>query len=168
MAQTIALQRGEVTLSNNTSTLLFTNTSSGTSTRMMVGYLSFASNFSSVAGGCTFGILRSGESSPNFSLFAGSAGYYNRFVTFSPSNTRSGWHGNSGGANENTPFMNSDGTTPLISGSCLSLSNNPARVAWYNTDVMLGPSDAVYCGWSDNGGGNRAAVIQYCIVLVTE
>jgi hypothetical protein len=167
MAQTIALQRGSVTLSNNTSTLLFTNTSSGTATRLIVGYLSYLSNFPTVSGHCTFGILRSGASSPNFSMFAGTyPGQLARQVNFSPNDTSSGWHGTSGGPIENNPTLTND-NTGLIGASSMSVGNGPI-VATYNKNVMLGPSDAIYCAWKDNGGGNRAAVIQYCFTLITE
>jgi hypothetical protein len=167
MAQTIALQRGSVTLSNNTSTLLFTNTSSGTATRLIVGYLSYVSDFSTVYGYCSFGILRSGASSPNFSMFAGtSPGQPARAVSLSPNDTSSGWHGNSGSGTENVPTITGDGTG-LVGVSSISVGNGPI-VATYNKNVMLGPSDAIYCAWSDNGGGNRAAVVQYCFTLITE
>lgn len=167
MAQTIALQRGAVTMSHNTTTSLFTNTSSGTSTRMMVGYLSYVSDFSSVYGYCTFSILRSGASSPNYSIFAASyPGGAARTIGFSPHDTTTGWHGNSGSAQENNPVFLNQGQAGLLAAFSLS-QTNPIK-AMYISDVMLGPSDAVYCSWFDNGGGNRSAVVQYCLVLVTE
>lgn len=167
MAQTIALQRGTVTLTQGASTLLFTNTSSGTATRVIVGYLSYTSNYSTVYGYCSFGILRSGASSPNFTMFAGTyPGQPSRTVSFSPNDTSSGWHGNSGGGTENNPtFSNSGGG--LISTSSISVGNGPI-VATYNKNVMLGPSDAIYAAWYDNGGGGNPAVIQYCFTLITE
>lgn len=168
MAQTIALQRGEVTMAQNTQTLLFTNTSSGTATRMMVGYLSWTSDFSTVYGQCAFGVLRNGESSPNFATFAASSGpVTRRMVSFSPSNTRTGWHGQGVSATEYSPLMSNDSAGLVQSTPFGSTTSGPYN-AYYNTDVMLGPSDAVYCAWYDNGGGNRSAVVQYCIVLVTE
>jgi hypothetical protein len=168
MPQTIALQRGEVTLSNNTNTLLFTNTSSGTSTRMMVGYLSWTSDFSTVYGSLGFGVLRSGASSPNFSMFAATGGAgYRRTVTLSPSNTRTGWHGQDISTVEYSPLM-SNSSAGLIGATPLEPVVGSPYNGFYNTDVMLGPSDAVYCGWLDNGGGARAAIVQYCFVLVTE
>ena len=166
MAQTIALQRGQVTMSQNTSTLLFTNTSSGTSTRMMVGYLSYTSDFSTVYGACSFSILRSGESSPNFSTFAASTvGSAARSISFSPSDTRTGWHGSGTSTTEYSPIFVNQGQAGLL--AAFSLSSNLFR-ATYNNDVMLGPSDAVYCSWYDNGGGGQSAIVQYCFVLTTE
>lgn len=173
MAQTLVLQRGEVTASQNTTTLLFTNTASGTATRMVVGYLSWASDFSTVAGRCTFGVLRSGEVSPNFTIFAGSSGgtssSFNRFITFLPSDHTSSWHGNINNAQENSVIMhsNSAGTNAFKNYSCL-VTFGGGSAARYTTDVMLGPSDEVHVSWNDNGGNNRAAVIQFCILLVTE
>jgi hypothetical protein len=167
MAQTIALQRGEVTLSSGTNTLLFTNTSSGTSTRMMVGYLSWTSNFATVYGSLGFGVLRSGESSPNFSMFAATgAAAYKRTVTLSPSNTRTGWHGQDTSNVEYSPLMSND-SAGLIGATSLGPINGSPYNGFYNTDVMLGPSDAIYCGWKDDGS-SRAAIVQYCFVLVTE
>ena len=168
MAQTIALQRGQVTMTQNTQTLLFTNTSSGTATRMMVGYLSWTSDNSTVYGACSFGILRSGESSPNFTAFAAGGGAaVRRMVSFSPSNTRTGWHGQGVSTTEYSPLM-SNTSADLIGSTCLGSNVGSPVNAYYNTDVMLGPSDAVYCGWYDNGGGGQSAIVQYCFVLVTE
>lgn len=167
MAQTIALQRGAVTLSAYTSTLLFTNTSSGTATRMVVGYLSWVSDFNTVYGLCTFGVLRNGSSSPNFSIFAGTAGGPARTETFVPHDTGTGWHGQGISSTENSiAIYNQGGATPIQSSS--AYSGAAPILAWYNKNVMLGPSDSVYVSWYDNGGGNRAATIQYCFTLITE
>ena len=168
MAQTISLQRGQVTMTQNTQTLLFTNISSGTATRMMVGYLSWTSDNSTVYGNCAFGVLRSGESSPNFSAFAAGGGAVaRRTVSFSPSNTRTGWHGQGVSSTEYSPLM-SNGSAGLIQATCLGSNAGSPNNAYYNTDVMLGPSDAVYCAWYDNGGTGQSAIVQYCFVLVTE
>lgn len=168
MAQTIALQRGEVTMTQNTATLLFTNTSSGTATRMMVGYLSWTSDNPTVYGSCAFGILRNGESSPNFSAFAASSGpVTRRMVSFSPSNTRTGWHGQGISATEYSPLM-SNNSAGLVQATPFGSTTSGPYNAYYNTDVMLGPSDAVYCSWYDNGGTSQSAIVQYCFVLVTE
>lgn len=167
MAQTIALQRGSVTISHNTSTLLFTNTSSGTATRVIVGYLSWTSDFSTVYGQCTFGILRNGASSPNFSIFAANyGGGATRNISFSPNDTSTGWHGQGASSIENIPVLYND-TAGIIGAYSLSGSSSPL-MATYNKNVMLGPSDQIHCGWYDNGGGNRAAVVQYCLTLITE
>jgi hypothetical protein len=58
----------------------------------------------------------------------------------------------------------------LIQSVCFTTttSSGAPMNAFYNTDVMLGPSDAVYCAWFDNGGGGQSAIVQYCFVLVTE
>jgi len=167
MAQTIILQRGAVTMTHNTATLLFTNTASGTATRVIVGYLSFTSDFATVSGHCTFGILRSGAASPNFNIFAATyPGVTSRTISFSPNDTSSGWHQNSGGAVANNPALFNT-TAGLVGTSSMSTSNGPI-IGTYNKNVMLGPSDDVYCAWFDNGGGSRAAVVQYCFTLITE
>lgn len=167
MAQTIALQRGEVTLSAYTQTLLFTNTSSGTATRLVVGYLSWTSNFTSVYGMCAFGVLRSGAASPNFSIFAGTAGGPATTGTFTPHNTGTGWHGQGVSSTENVPALYGQGASNPIGSASLYQGSSPI-MAWYNKNVMLGPSDQIYVSWYDNGGGNRAATIQYCFTLITE
>lgn len=168
MPQTITLQRGEVTISNNTSTVLFTNGSSGTATRLVVGYLGYTSDFATVYGYCTFAVLRNGATSPNFNIIA--ATYPSdpaRTVSFSPHDTANAWHGQATSTFEYSPvFRNS--TAGIVGASCLSASGNGPTRAFYNPNVMIGPSDVVYCGWSDNGGGNRAAVVQYCFTLITE
>lgn len=170
MAQTITLQRGELTLTHNTNSLVFTNGASGTATRMVVGYLSWTSNNSTVYGSCTFAVLRNGASTPNYSIFAATfVGDAARTMSFSPHDTTNGWHGQATGTFEYSPCLKNT-LDAGIAGTPVSLSasaNGPSR-AFYNPDTMLGPSDAVYCAWYDNGGGARSAVIQYCFTLITE
>lgn len=170
MAQTITLQRGELTLANNTNSLVFTNGVGGIATRLVVGYLSWTSNNATVYGSCTFGVLRSGASSPNFSIIAACAtGDARRTVSFSPHDTANGWHGQATGTFEYSPVLFNSGSAGIAgTPSCLSGSSNGPTRAYYNSNVMLGPSDAVYCAWFDNGGGNQSAVIQYCFSLITE
>jgi hypothetical protein len=167
MAQTVSLHRGQVTLANNTSTLLFTATSSGTATRVIPGYLSYQSDFSTVYGYCTFGILRSGESSPNFVIIGATyPGAPARQVHLSPHDTASGWHGNGTSTTENIPVLVQTGAAgPIQTGA---MYQGAGIMAWYNKSIIIGPSDAFYCGWSDNGGGNRSAVVEYCFTLITE
>jgi hypothetical protein len=168
MAQSIALQRGEVTMVHNTSTLLFTNGSSGTATRLVVGYLSYTSNFSTVYGYCTFAVLRNGAASPNFSIIAATyPGNVSRTVAFSPHDTANGWHGQATGTFEYSPVLENP-DAGIIGARCLSASSPLPSRAFYNPNVMLGPSDGVFCGWFDNGGGSRSAVVQYCFTLITE
>lgn len=169
MAQVIAIQRGALSMTHNTTSLVFTGPSTGASTRIMVGYLSWTSNNASVYGYCTFSVLRSGASSPNYASFA--ASYPSdaaRTVSFTPHDTRTGWHGPSGGSVEQSPILFNQGTAGLLGASCLSSSTNGPARAWYNTDILIGPSDAIYCSWFDNGGGSKAATVQYCFVTVNE
>lgn len=169
MPQVIAIQRGALSMTHNTTSLVFTGPSTGSATRIMVGYLSWTSNNATVYGYCTFSVLRSGASSPNFSVFASTypAGP-SRTMSFSPHNTRTGWHGSSTGTNEFSPCLYNPSSAGLIQSVCLSENTNGPNRAWYNSDIMIGPSDAVYCSWYDNGGGARAATVQYCFVTVNE
>jgi len=170
MAQTVTLQRGEVTLSHNTTSLVFTNGASGIATRLLIGYLSWTSNFSGVIGYCTVGVLRSGASSPNFNIIASTEPYSSsRTVSFSPHDT-TGFTGVIGISQffASTILFNETaagiGTRPS---STQQNANVPAR-AMYNSNTIIGPSDEVHFAWYDNGSGNRAAVIQYCFSLITE
>jgi hypothetical protein len=167
MPQTISLQRGTVTLSNNTSTLLFTATASGTATRVIPGYLSYQSDFSTVYGYCTFGILRNGASSPNFVIIGATyPGSPARQVSLSPHDTASGWHGQGTSTTENVPVLVQTSTAGPIQTS--AMNQGSPIMGWFNRNIMIGPSDAFYCAWSDNGGGNRSAVVEYCFTLITE
>lgn len=167
MPQTITLNRGTVTLANNTSTLLFTSPSSGTATRVMPGYLSYQSNFSTVYGYCTFGILRDGASSPDFVIIGATyPGAAARQVSLSPHNTASGWHGSGTSSTENVPVFVQTSTAGPISAQAM-YQGSPI-MGWFNKNIVIGPSDAFYCAWFDNGGGNRSAVVEYCFTLITE
>jgi len=170
MAQTVTLQRGELTATHNTVNLLFTNAATGIATRMIPGYLSWTSDFASVFGYCTFGVLRSGASSPNYAIFAACyPAVAFRTVSFSPHDT-SGTFGTALANANNSVLLNNQGnaglsTRPL---SKLFITSNDSAKAFYNPNVIIGPSDAVYCAWYDNGGGSQAAVIQYSFALITE
>lgn len=163
MAQTIQIYRGQVTISQNTSATLFTNTSSGTATRLKVGYLGWQSNFNTVYGALSLGVLRSGSS--NYVAIGGQGGSNaSKFVSFVPHNTSI-----TGGTSTNAtfPFLTNAGDVNLINMSSLYQGNAPSS-AYYISDVLIGPSDQIAIGWYDNGGGGRAAVVDYCIVGITE
>ncbi|NBO56414.1 MAG: hypothetical protein EBU84_17890 [Actinobacteria bacterium] len=168
MAQTVTLQRGELTATHNTVNLLFTNAATGIATRMIPGYLSWTSNFATVFGYCTFGVLRSGAASPNYAIFA--ANYPSdaaRTTSFSPHDT-TGTFGVAL-ANANNSVLLYNDTAGLLNAKAIQfLTSNVASKAFFNPNVIIGPSDAVYCAWYDNGGGSRAAVIQYSFALITE
>jgi hypothetical protein len=135
----------------------------------MVGYLSWTSNFSTVYGYCTFSVLRNGASSPNYSVFASTyPGGSARTMTLTPHNTRTGWHGSSTSSTEISPILFNQSDAGLIGAACLSSSSSGPNRAFYNSDIMIGPSDAIYCSWFDNGGGNQTANVQYCFVTVNE
>jgi len=170
MAQTVTLQRGELTASHNTVTLLFTNAATGIATRMIPGYLSWTSNFASVSGYCTFGVLRSGAASPNYAIFAACfPAVAFRTVSFSPHDT-SGTFGAALASVNNSVLLNNQGNAGLADTpkSMVNITSNIATKAFFNPNVIIGPSDAVYCAWYDNGGGSQAAVIQYSFALITE
>lgn len=167
MAQTVTLHRGQITMSHNTTSLLFTATSSGTATRVIPGYLSYQSDFSTVYGYCSFGILRDGASSPDFVIIGGTyPGAPARQVSLSPHDTASGWHGSGTSSTENIPVLVQTGTAGPIQQQ--SMWQGTPIMGWFNRKIMIGPSDAFYCSWYDNGGGNRAAVVEYCFTLITE
>ena len=162
MAQTIQVYRGQVTCAQSSTTTLFTNTSSGTATRLRIGYIGWQSNFSLVYGSLSIGILRSGSS--NYVMIGGSnAAQPSRTEAFVPHNTSvTGYTGTS----PYLPYLNNGSAVTLYGSSSLS-SGQPAT-AYYVQDVMIGPSDQVAVGWFDNGGNNRSAVVDYCIVAITE
>lgn len=166
MAQTVTLHRGQVTLAASTSTILFTSTSSGTATRVIPGYLAWYSDFGTVYGYCTFGILRNGASSPNFSIIAATyPGTAVRQMSFSPHNTASGWHGQGTSNSEKVPVFTNGTINPTGVGA---MTEGNSTMAWFNKNLIIGPSDAFYAAWADTGGGNRAAIIEYCFTLITE
>ena len=169
MPQVIALQRGELSMAHNTTSLVFTGPSTGSSTRLIVGYLGWISDFSTVYGYCTFSVLRSGASSPNHSVFASTypAGPA-KTMSFSPHNTRTGWHGQATSGIMYCPVLSNPSDPGLLRSTCLSDFSGGGSRAFYNADILIGPSDAVYCSWYDNGGGSRAASVQYCFVTVNE
>lgn len=173
MPQTIALQRGQITATSGTTNLVFTNTSSGTATRMKIGYLSWTSDFGGVVGRCTFGILRSGASSPNFTAFAnafdGDSG--NRTVSFIPVTATMNYLPFLGSAANNSAYqqwLNNTAGILQTRSYIFNSSSNGANYAIYVDDLMLGPSDQVHVAWNDSGAGSRAGIIQYCFVLITE
>ena len=167
MPQTVSIQRGEVTLAHNTSTLLFTATSSGTATRVIPGYLSYQSNFSTVYGYCSFGLLRSGASSPDFVIIGGTyPGSPARQLSLSPHDTATGWQGSAGSSTANVPVFAQTGSAGPI--WTPSMYQGSPIMGWFNRNIIIGPSDAFYAAWFDNGGNSRSAVIQYCFALITE
>lgn len=167
MPQTVSIQRGEVTLAHNTSTLLFTTSSSGTATRVIPGYLSYQSNFSLVYGYCSFGLLRNGASSPDFTIIGATyPGDQARQLSLSPHDTATGWHGQGTSTTENIPVFVQQNTAGPVWTS--SMYQGAPIMGWFNRNIIIGPSDAFYAAWFDNGGNNRSAVIQYCFALITE
>lgn len=167
MAQTITLQRGTVTLTQDTTTLLFTNTSSGASSRIVTGYLSYA-----IAAGASgyprlnLGVLRNGATSPNFSVFASAnASSSIKAQSFISMDSLGAWKGNSN--NYASPGFSST-TTNLYGRECLDFAVSPRSSAYFLPSVMIGPSDAVYAGWYDNGGSSLSGVVQYCMAIITE
>jgi hypothetical protein len=162
MAQTIQLYRGQVTMTQNTNVVLFTNTASGTATRLKVGYIGWQSDFSTVYGNLAIGVLRSGSS--NYVSIGASGGSNTaREESFIPHNS-----GVAAGAGttSNLPWLNASTVTLQRYGS---LSQNTApSTAFYVSDVLIGPSDQIGIGWYDNGGGSRAAIVDYCFVGITE
>lgn len=169
MAQIIALQRGSVSIAHNSTTLLFTGPSTGSSTRLIVGYLGYICDFTFVNGYCTFSVLRSGAASPNYTMFAATyPAVPAKLVSFTPHNTRTGWHGNTNTTTENSPVLFAPNVAGINQAQCHSESANGPMRAFYNSDIMIGPSDAIYVSWFDNGGSARTANVQYCFLTVNE
>ena len=171
MTQTIALQSGEVTMTNNTETLVFTNTASGTATRMVVGLLSFhdVTPTGNTYGYCSWAVLRDGASAPDYSEFAGTKpGQPSHAQTLLPFESAQGFFTTDTSAYQNTTvFYSADATSELQDYSNKSNSSGP-RAGWYRDNVIIGPSDKIYCAWKDNGGNNNTAVFQYSFTLITE
>lgn len=169
MAQTVSIQRGEITMTHNTTSLLFTSTASGTASRVIPGYLSWIASGGTVAGHGSIGILRSGEVSPNFVLIAASyPSTLARTMSYSPHDTATGWGSISGVNTANSPILVNPNNAGPIQSQSMFQSGSGANMAWFNKYIVVGPSDAFYCGWFDNSGSARSAVFQYCFTFITE
>jgi len=170
MAQTITLQRGELSVSSNTTTLVFTNSSSGTATRMIPGYLGMKMNASDSGVSCVFGVRRSGASAGTESVFAvgrtdGSFTQVNGY-SFSPHDTAMQAIGV--GGSSTTSFGQAITQGGLNVGAFNFGSSTPnVSVAFKHNNVMIGPSDEVYVFFRSDSG-SRTATIQFCITLITE
>jgi len=169
MPQTISLQRGQVSASSSTTNLVFTNSASGISTRLIPGYLMILVSSADTGIVCTFGVRRNGASAGNEAVFAiaNSQGSFNATsgFSFSPHDTA-----------QNIEFPGSN-QAPLsraiwqggmnARGFYFGSASPNAYVAYYNNNVMIGPSDAVYV-YFQSDAGTRTATIQYCFTLITE
>lgn len=166
MTQTITLQRGSVTLASSATSLLFANSATGTATRLIIGYLSWTSDFPTVFGRCNFAVLRNGAASPNFNVFAANfSGGSAKTISYSPHDMTSGHHGQGVSSTEHVPaFFNTN--TGMIGAS--AKAGGAAYMAIYNKYIIIGPSDEIHVSWFDNGGGSQPAVIQFCFTLITE
>ena len=164
MAQTIQLYRGQVTASSSTTTTIFTNTSSGTATRLRVGYIGWSCAFDSVSGALAIGVLRSGSS--NYVTFGASQPgiVASRSTSLIPYNTTIG---SSNSTTEMIPYLFSNDGNFYQFRPYYQTANSPP-MSFYVNDILIGPSDQIAVGWIDVGGGTRAAVVDYCMVGITE
>lgn len=160
MAQTIALYRGELTLTNQSVSTIFTNTSSGTATRLRVGYLSWQSDFATVSGYLTLSIVRNGGTAynPVGGTYPGGSPTTARLVGFTSSDSV---NVQNIGSIYGTGFSNTVAVTPYRTFAY-------GTIAYYNSTIMIGPSDSVSLSWQDNGGGAQSCLATYCIVGITE
>jgi hypothetical protein len=88
-------------------------------------------------------------------------------MSLSPHDTLTGWNGNSSSTATNSPVFWSN-TVGMTRTQSIQVTGGNVGRAMYRSDVMIGPSDAVYCNWFDNGGFGYTAVVQYCFVTVNE
>jgi hypothetical protein len=167
MAQTITLQRGQITSTSATTTLLFTNSATGTATRLIVGYLSYLATSNDTDKFCNFGIRRSGASSGTEAVFASSSlSAYGRGGSFSPHDTATQSIVNTVAQTNNSAksFVNGLLGAPVSSND--NANPRDLQISYYNNTTMIGPSDAVYCYYAS--ATSISAVIQYCFILITE
>jgi hypothetical protein len=145
-----------------TQALSLVNTASGTATRLKVGYIGWQSDFSTVYGRVAIGVLRSGSS--NYVSIGGSnASQTARQESLIPHD--SGIAAGSG-TTTSLPWLHA---TSIALQRIVSLGQDVTpSTAFYISDVLIGPSDQVAIGWYENGGGSRAAIIDYCFVGITE
>lgn len=158
MPQTITLYRGEVTLAQNSLSTIFTNTASGTATRLRVGYLSWQSDNPTVYGSLTLSIVRSGGTAynPVAGTYASNVSRLQGFAPISGLNTQT-----TGGFFYGSGYTSASSIDPY---KVTAFSN----IAVYNDNIMVGPSDSVVLSWNDNGGTNKSCLATYCIVGITE
>lgn len=169
MPQTISLQRGQVSLSSSTSSLVFTNSASGISTRLIPGYIMMRMNSADTGITCTFGVLRNGAAVGNEAVFAiaNSQGGFNSTDGFSFSPHDAALNVSYAGGTSTSQFVKAIYDGGLLCNSMYFGTSNNAYQAYYNNDVMIGPSDAIYAYFRSNAG-TRTATVQYCFTLITE
>jgi hypothetical protein len=163
MAQTIALYRGEITVANATVSTIFTNTSSGTATRLRIGWLSWGSSTSVAA------------PTPRLTLYVAPVGLtYSTIIA--ATKIVAGGTARFGAA---VPMVGNPSVDTAIYGQSFSGSDVAPGSAsydyqstmfskiYYIQDTIIGPGDLIKVGWSDPIGLN-SAVISYCFSTITE
>jgi len=168
MAQTIALYKGSTTISSGAATTLFTNSASGTASRVRFGYLSWTSDFATVRGFLSIQVFPSGATYPSL-LAAGYSASDARHVSAIPLSSYTGMSSGTSTITLYAPSFWSSAATFLTSVNSITQSQqNPGSSVFYNQDCLIGPSDVIKANWQDSGGGSRSAEINYCISTITE
>jgi hypothetical protein len=156
MAQTVALYRGEITVASGTIATIFTNTSSGTATRLRVGWLSWICDVSTT--------------STRFALYVAPAGltYSTVIGTIVP--------GASGIRFQSALPLQGDPSIEFVITSNQITGGNPTLITgapatgnnrlFYIQDTMIGPGDVIKVGWQE--GASTAAIVSYCFTTITE
>lgn len=168
MAQTITIQRGLISATSGSTTLLFTQSASGTASRLVVGYLTVTSS-NAIQPFASFAVLPSGQSSPNFSVFAAcnaAADGTGRLFSATPHDA-GGFYVDTYQNQKQPIFYNNLQNITLTRSTWNTSGSAVPTKFFYNSNVMIGPSDSVHVGYSDPNGGLSASII-YCFVIITE
>ena len=167
MAQTITIQRGKVTLTSGSTTLLFTNGATGTASRLITGHLTISST-NLIQPAIGFAVLPSGLSSPDYSVFAGTiASAAARLFSATPHDAGGQFYNTTSNFAVQPTFYNDTLNIQVIRSMATTTASAIPTRFYYNTNVMIGPSDAIYVGYTDISAANSANVI-YNFVIITE
>lgn len=150
MAQTIAIQRGASSVSNNTITTLFTQ-SGGTATRVIANMLTFYANTS--GNGCNATLIHtsSGGGSHIVGYLGGSSGLVQTAIAVNGMSNAASWIGNASGIAYGNTMIRGGSTAyqgTLIQGFPVSPASN---VSYLPQNFWIGPSDTLSFGVYDSG-----------------
>jgi hypothetical protein len=157
MAQTLALYRGQITAASGTRTTIFTNSASGTATRLRIGSISFYNSTGNMA--LTVEVLQSG--STYSSLIGAFKGASIIQSTLQPlSDYKFNLQGSVGGYFTQFNWSQDNiGSLQPVSANTLSPGG------YFIQDTIIGPSDAIIIGWYSSSG---SGTISYLFSTITE
>ena len=180
MAQTISIQRGQTTLTGNgtSSVTLFTNGSSGASTRVIINQLSFSIAQSSSFGNTSatmYLTTSGGGTSPIGSLYTSTAlgPQITPILTQNPNTSVAMTTSNAISAVGGGMFASSLGAPNIISSINSGKDGTYTYIGVFPTNFWIGPSDAIkvctlYRYSSGKGGAFATVTVHYSFTLITE